>query len=86
MKITKEHALFYASKKSKLIAKLKLLIIKHETLENILIKSGNTYDVVSCSVVDFDAEEGKYLFYVEGYSCSFDIDDIDQWCYAKDCF
>lgn len=65
---------------------LKDLILKHETINNVLIKCGNTYDVVSCSVVDFDAEEQKYIFYVEGYSCSFEIDEIDNWCLVEDCF
>lgn len=68
------------------IDQLKELIIKNEVVENVLIKSGNTYDVVSCSVVDFDAEEQKYLFYVEGFSCSFDIEDIDNWCLVEDFF
>lgn len=68
------------------IDQLKELIIKNEVVENVLIKSGNTYDVVTCSVVDFDAEEQKYLFYIEGYSCSFDIEEIDNWCLIADCF
>lgn len=68
------------------IDELKDLIIKNEVVENVLIKSGNTYDVVSCSVVDYDAVDEKHLFYVEGYSCSFDIDQIDNWCLASDCF
>lgn len=68
------------------IDQLKALILKHETIDNVLIKSGNVYDVVSCSVVDFDTVEQKYLFYVEGYSCSFDIDDVDDWRLVEDCF
>lgn len=68
------------------IDQLKELIIKNEVVENVLIKSGNTYDVVSCSVVDYDAIDQKYLFYVEGFSCSFDIDDIDNWCLVEDVF
>lgn len=65
---------------------LKELIIKHETIDNVLIKCGNVYDVVSCSVVDFDAVDQKYLFYVEGYSCSFEIEDIDNWRLVENCF
>lgn len=67
------------------IEQLKKLIIEKEIVNNVLIKCGTTYDVVSCSVVDFDAEEQKYLFYVEGYSCSFDVEDIDNWCLVEDC-
>lgn len=68
------------------IDELKKLIIEKETLNNVLIKCGNIYDVVSCSVVDYDAEEQKYLFYVEGYSCTFDINEIDNWHLVEDCF
>ena len=68
------------------IDQLKALIIKHETIDNVLIKCGNVYDVVSCSVVELDAEEQKYLFYVEGYSCHFEIEGIENWCLVEDCF
>lgn len=68
------------------IDQLKKLIIEKEIVNNVLIKCGNIHDVVSCSVVDFDAEEQKYLFYVEGYSCSFDIEEIDNWRLVEDCF
>lgn len=68
------------------IDQLKELIIKNEFVENVLIKSGEIYQVVTCSVIDYSPVYKKYLFYVEGYSCSFNIDEIDNWCYEKDCF
>lgn len=68
------------------IVQLKALIIKNGTINNVLIKCGNAYDVVSCSVVDLDAADQKYLFYVEGYSCTFDINEIDNWRFVEDCF
>lgn len=68
------------------IDQLKDLIIKNEVVENVLIKYCSSYHVVTCSVVDYDAIDQKYLFYVEGYSCSFEIEDIDNWRLASECF
>lgn len=68
------------------IEALKSLIILNESLDDVLIKYGNTYHVVSCYVNDYDVDEQEYTFYIAGYSCSFDIDAIDDWKLVKDCF
>lgn len=67
------------------IDELKALIIEAEVVENVLIEYGNTYDVVTCSVVDYDEDSG-YSFYVEGYSCAYDIDALDDWRLVSECF
>ena len=55
---------------------LKKLVVSKESIENVLIKVGFNYHVVSMSVIDFDED---YIFNIEGYSCSFEICDIDKW-------
>lgn len=58
------------------IEDLKELVILKESIDNVLIKVGFNYHVVSMSVIDFDED---YIFNIEGYSCSFEIKDIDEW-------
>lgn len=58
------------------IEDLREFVISKESIENVLIKVGFNYHVVSMSVIDFDED---YIFNIEGYSCSFEIQDIDKW-------
>ena len=55
---------------------LKGLVILNESIDNVLIKVGFNYHVVSMSVIDFDED---CIFNIEGYSCSFVINEIDEW-------
>lgn len=58
---------------SNAIEKLKSLILEKEHIENILVCTGNSYHVVSGSVIDFNED---YIFHFEGFSFHLEIDEI----------
>lgn len=69
----------------KTIDELKALIIEAEVVDDVLIKHGNIYDVVNCSVLDYEDGIG-YTFHIEGCSFIYNINEIDDWRLISECF